>query len=52
MIRVERHPLGKRTYIFRARVHHGLVGLALIAIGTVLLVHDRADFPFTDRRNH
>jgi hypothetical protein len=27
-------------------MHHGLFGLALALIGLVLLLHDRADFPW------
>lgn len=52
MIRIVQHPSGRRVYVLKLRVHHGAVGLALIAAGAVLLAHDRADFPFNDHCNH
>lgn len=37
---------GPRLYIFGRRIHHGLVGACLTALGAVLSIHDRRDFPW------
>lgn len=36
----------RRVYVAGRRVHHGLVGVAMVAAGIVLAVHDRKDFPW------
>ncbi len=36
----------RRVYVLGARIHHGGVGVVLIAVGTALLFHDRRDWPF------
>ena len=36
----------RRVYVCGRRLHHGLVGLGAAAIGAVLMVHDRRDFPW------
>lgn len=33
----------RRVWLCGQRVHHGAVGLGLIALGVALSVHDRAD---------
>jgi hypothetical protein len=52
MLKVEPHNSGPRLYLFGNRIHHGTVGILFTIIGAGLLIHDRADFPFTDSRNH
>lgn len=68
MIRVRRHPAGPRVYVLGRRCHHGTAGVLALALGAVLgarrpgaavriagavlVAHDHADFPFTDRCNH
>lgn len=42
MIRVDRNQ--RRVHIAGRRVHHGAVGVALIALGVTLAIHDRADW--------
>lgn len=37
---------GRRLYIRRRRVHHGLTGAVLVVIGIVLMLDDRDDFPW------
>jgi hypothetical protein len=37
---------GRRLYLAGYRIHHGLVGLALVGFGAVLVLHDLADWPF------
>lgn len=63
-IRVDRHPAGPRTYLAGFRVHHGTAGIAaivsypahrsraILAAGTLALIHDLQDFPFRDCDNH
>lgn len=47
IVRVERHPTGRRVYLLgRYRCHHGATGLALIAIGLILIADDAHDFPW------
>jgi hypothetical protein len=36
----------RRVWICGLRVHHGLVGLGAAAVGAVLMLHDRKDFPW------
>jgi hypothetical protein len=36
----------RRVYLCGRRLHHGLVGLGAAAIGAVLMLHDRRDFPW------
>lgn len=38
---------GWRCYALGARIHHGMVGVALALAGLALIAHDRRDFPFT-----
>lgn len=45
-----RSPIAFRThrcYVLGHRLHHGMTGLILAAIGVALAIHDRRDFPFT-----
>lgn len=35
-----------KLYIAGRRVHHGLTGIALIAVGALLCLHDRRDWPW------
>lgn len=37
-------PVMRRLWVFGRRVHHGAVGAALVAVGAVLALHDRADW--------
>jgi len=37
---------GRRLYIAGYRLHHGLAGVLLIAIGVALVAHDARDFPW------
>jgi hypothetical protein len=49
MISVKRdpgRPLG-RVYLFGYRLHHGLLGAVMTALGLVLCWHDRRDAPWT-----
>lgn len=39
-------PNKKRVWVLGKRIHHGLVGVALIGVGVALAIHDRKDFPF------
>jgi hypothetical protein len=39
-------PQGRRLYIYGRRVHHGLVGAILAALGLGLLAHDWRDRPW------
>jgi hypothetical protein len=34
------------TYVYGFRIHHGLLGCILAAIGAALAAHDRGDFPW------
>lgn len=43
-MRYDRHR--RRVYLWRCRVHHGLIGLLLVVTGVWLVAHDRADFPW------
>lgn len=64
MTRIVGHPCGPRLYVAGLRVHHGaagcaiaLIGLArhntlIAAVGLVMAIDDRADFPFRDCDNH
>lgn len=36
----------RRVHVLGYRLHHGLVGALAVAVGAVLVVHDRADFPW------
>jgi hypothetical protein len=45
-----RRPGSIRCYVRGHRLHHGLVGIVLIATGAALVAHDRADWPFTHDR--
>lgn len=36
----------RRVYFRGRRVHHGLVGAMMMAVGVVLVWHDRHDFPW------
>lgn len=42
MIRVS----NRRCYVLGYRLHHGLTGLILAALGVALTYHDRRDFPW------
>lgn len=46
LVRIDRHPHGPRVYVRGRRLHHGLSGVALTAVGLVLITHDRHDFPW------
>lgn len=35
-----------RCYLRGYRIHHGLAGALLALAGVVLVIHDRADFPW------
>lgn len=37
---------GRRLYLSGYRIHHGLVGLVLLAVGAALAFNDRHDWPF------
>lgn len=50
MIQIERHAQGPRIYILGCRIHHGLLGLALAAVGILLAWNDRADIPWLHDR--
>lgn len=39
----------RRVYVCGLRVHHGLTGVLLIAVGVVLVAHDWADRPWRVR---
>jgi hypothetical protein len=64
MLTIQQNELGPRLYVFRRRIHHGLVGALGLAIGVslknkvvclpfaLMLWHDRMDFPFRDSNNH
>lgn len=36
----------RRLYVFGYRLHHGLTGAVLAALGLGLVVHDARDFPW------
>lgn len=36
----------KRCWVLGKRLHHGLAGAAMVAIGLALAVHDRKDWPW------
>lgn len=42
----------RRLYVCGARLHHGLTGAFLAALGVALMAHDKADWPWPvrDRR--
>lgn len=50
MVRVERHDLGPRLFVFGARLHHWEAGLALVAVGAWWIWTDRRDIPHPRRR--
>ena len=64
MTGIVRHPCGPRVYVGGLRIHHGLAGCGLAAVGIArryallsavgiaLVLHDRADFPWRDCDNH
>jgi len=37
---------GRRVRVLGLRVHHGLLGASLAALGLVLVWHDRRDWPW------
>lgn len=37
----------RRLYLHGHRLHHGMVGSILAAIGAILMLHDRRDAPWT-----
>jgi hypothetical protein len=39
-----------KVYVAGRRLHHGLTGCILIALGAALVAHDRADVPWLPRR--
>ncbi len=41
----------RRVWLLSQRIHHGAVGVALVAIGTLLCLHDRSDAPDWFRRD-
>ena len=43
VLAVSKSPTGRKLYIGGRRVHHGLTGLALVALGAFLAAHDCAD---------
>jgi hypothetical protein len=57
-MRIERNANGPRVYVFGLRIHHGLAGVALIAVGLAhserslialgcaLVLDDAHDFPW------
>lgn len=49
MIRLDKHQW--RLYVLNRRLHHGLTGVFLIALGMVLALHDKADFPWALSRD-
>lgn len=36
----------RRLWIAHQRIHHGALGVVLVATGLVLTIHDRRDVPF------
>lgn len=44
LVRYDR--ITRRTWILGARIHHGLLGLAMLVGGLILIVDDRHDFPW------
>jgi hypothetical protein len=46
LLEVERNALGCRVRVCAFRVHHGLVGVALVAVGAFLIGRDLDDFPW------
>lgn len=40
----------RKVYLLERRLHHGLVGGTMMAVGLVLLLHDRRDFPWAMER--
>jgi hypothetical protein len=36
----------RKVYIVGLRIHHGLAGAAMLALGAVLVIHDRRDWPW------
>lgn len=44
MIEIKHHPHGRRLYVAGFRIHHGLTGIVLAALGTALAAHDWRDF--------
>ena len=49
-IRITHPATGPRVYVFGARIHHGLTGCLLAAIGAALAWADRHDFPWVKDR--
>lgn len=37
----------KRCWVAGKRLHHGLAGAALAALGVALMLHDRKDWPWS-----
>jgi len=45
-IAIHKHGDGLALYVLRKRIHHGLSGLVIAAIGIALVVDDWADRPW------
>jgi hypothetical protein len=43
-------PYRRRVWIAGQRVHHGATGVILALLGTVLMAHDRKDYPMWFQR--
>lgn len=37
----------RRVWVLGLRIHHGAFGFLLLVIGTLLVWHDRRDFPWS-----
>lgn len=49
LVRVDR--VRRRVWLAGQRLHHGAVGVGMIALGTLLAVHDRRDVKDWFRRD-
>ena len=43
-LRYELHPTGYRVFVLNRRLHHGTLGVILLALGAALALHDRKDW--------
>lgn len=46
LVAVYRNPNGYRVKVLNQRIHHGLIGVALVFYGAWLVGKDIADFPW------
>lgn len=42
LVRIDR--VLRRVWVLNRRIHHGLAGALLVAVGTALMLHDRRDW--------